>query len=314
MKQASQDFLAHCRLEKNLSAHTLKAYQGDLNSFIRFLGPKVSPEQVGKEQLRLFLGELKDGQQLKATSIKRRYACLKVFFAWLEEEERISLTPFHRFRLQLRLPHRLPRHLHRTELRQLFTLAAKAAGLDWRQGYPDVLSYRAQGAGTFGALSLLVGIELMYSTGIRVGELVEIGLEELDLEAKEILIHGKGQRERRVYLMDSELLQLLGLYLAQRSRLNPDHPKLLCDAAGQPLDTAWVRQRIKALNLDRHVTPHMLRHSCATGLIECGTDIRFVQRLLGHQSISTTQLYTHIQDQALRQALTLAQPRRQMMG
>lgn len=307
MNALFQEFLAHCRLEKNLALLTLKAYRSDLLDFSRYLGEAL-PETVEKHTLKDYLSEL-NRRGLKQTSIKRRFACLKVFYHWAEAEGVVSLTPFHRFRLQLRLPQQLPRHVAQADLRLLFRRAAQAAGLSLNPTYPSVLPKRFD----LGAMALLAAIELMYSTGIRVGELVRITLDELDLRVGEILIHGKGQRERRVYLTDPELIGLLDLYLQARSSVPTPPEQLLTTARGQAVSTAWVRQGLAKLLPERHITPHMLRHSCATSLLERGIDLRYIQSLLGHHSISTTQRYAFVQDHALRQALTQAQARSHMM-
>ena len=143
----------------------------------------------------------------------------------------------------------------------------------------------------------------MLTTGVRVGELVAIRVEDVDLSNQSIYVIGKGRRERIVYLPSVWLRDLIAAYLLTREASQVGHEHLLFSSPLSPLSTVWVRSRLataaSAAGI-RRVTPHMLRHSAATQLIESGVDIRFVQRLLGHASLSTTEIYTHITNDALR--------------
>jgi integrase/recombinase XerD len=147
----------------------------------------------------------------------------------------------------------------------------------------------------------------MVATGVRVGELVTIGIRDIDVEGGTIRVLGKGQRERIVYVTDSWQRRLIGSYLHTRADSSPRHDVALVNSHGERLSTATVRARLAKASADarlgRHLTPHMLRHTAATQLIESGVDIRFVQRLLGHASLSTTEIYTHVSDSALRSAV-----------
>jgi integrase/recombinase XerD len=150
----------------------------------------------------------------------------------------------------------------------------------------------------------------MLATGLRVSELVGIRCLDLDSASSSICISGKGSRERTVFVPDHWTLDLLTVYLDVRAGLGIQHPYLLFNRLGEPMTTAAMRSRLaKAATeagLQRRVTPHMLRHSAATQLIESGVDIRYVQRLLGHASLSTTEIYTHVTDVALRRVVTEA--------
>jgi integrase/recombinase XerD len=151
---------------------------------------------------------------------------------------------------------------------------------------------------------------LLFSTGARVAELSAIKVADVDAEQGVIRIVGKGDRERRVFVPNDAIRSLLTRSIgAGATRRQPDEP-LLRLSAGKPASAAAIRSRVARLALDaaitRRVTPHMLRHTAATALLEAGVDIRFVQRLLGHRSIATTQIYTHVSDVALRSAVTAA--------
>ncbi len=156
-------------------------------------------------------------------------------------------------------------------------------------------------------LTTLLSTSLMVATGVRVSELTSIRLTDIDVPAGQIRILGKGRRERTVYLPGVWLAALCGLYLQTREQIGVDHDRLLFNHVKDPLTPSAVRLRLakacECAKLSRKVTPHMLRHSAATQLLESGLDIRYVQRLLGHASITTTEIYTHVTDRALRQMI-----------
>nr|WP_275443045.1 tyrosine-type recombinase/integrase [Pseudoalteromonas sp. OOF1S-7] len=165
-------------------------------------------------------------------------------------------------------------------------------------------------------LTTLVALEIMISTGVRVSELSGIDLSDIYINEKKIKIMGKGSRERFVYLTDQEIVKLLKNYIDNRPICAPNHSQLLTNSRGQPASTQFLRKLIKTLsqqsNTQLKVTPHMLRHSAACELLESGLDIRFVQRLLGHSSISTTERYTHVSDNVLQKKITKANVRKRI--
>jgi integrase/recombinase XerD len=161
-----------------------------------------------------------------------------------------------------------------------------------------------------GAATTLLAVALMIATGLRVSETVGIRHRDLDLAGRNLRVMGKGMRERQVFLPNDWIASLVSAYLSTRSALGIQHDRLLFNTRGAALTPAAMRSRLlKAghdARLERRVTPHMLRHTAATQLIEAGVDIRYVQRLLGHASLSTTELYTHVSDQALKRTVITA--------
>ncbi|MEQ8604545.1 MAG: tyrosine-type recombinase/integrase [Marivibrio sp.] len=324
---AAEEFLTHCRVAKGLSGHTLRAYTIDLEAFQGFVGGDLAVDAVGRGELRAYLAHLSEERGLKPASVKRRIACLKAFFRWLEMEEALEISPFHRLDLRIRLPKRLPRGLSRSEMRALQAAARRplALGKDWREASAEngpSLRVQLQTAGCFerpGAfdrLTTLLAVELLYATGLRVTELCT--LSDLDIDQGRrgpvLRVKGKGDRERRAPLPDPGLARLLKLYRQARDGLiepsaaaDPVAPPLLVARRGGPLTPQSVRARLKRLTqsarLARPVTPHMLRHTAATHLLEAGLDLRFVQRLLGHGSVATTEIYTSVSDESLERAM-----------
>jgi len=288
---ARDRFLDHCRVGRGLSANTLAAYTVDLDIFVGFFGRERPVQEVKRDHIRDYARWLLDSRRLKESSVKRRIASLKVFFRWLEREEILQITPFHRLDLVVRLPRRLPKGVSAAELRHLL----------------DAIGGEEGG---FEALLLRLSVLLLFATGLRVGELVSVGLVDLDRIDELINVRGKGNRERRVYLVGDELLRLIDRYSVLRRQLGTTADEFLVNSAGEALTTQYFRRRLvvasKRAGLARRITPHMLRHAAATHLVEAGVDIRFVQKLLGHASIATTQIYTQVSDSSLKAAIARA--------
>ncbi len=156
----------------------------------------------------------------------------------------------------------------------------------------------------------------MFTTGVRVGELCSLRLSDIDLPSRILGVRGKGNRERRVFLVDADIVGLIKQYLVLRNLLGPVTDIFLVTSRGTPASPDHIRRHLHKLTAEtsimKRITPHMLRHSAATQLLENGVDIRFVQKLLGHSSIATTEIYTHVSDASLRSAICAANPRKRI--
>lgn len=285
-------FLDHCRIGKRLSANTLRAYETDLADFLAHMGKEADVALIGRDDLRRYARTLFDVKSLKETTVKRRMAALKVMFRWVERDDVIPLSPFHRLDLSIRLPRRLPRALTADEMRRLLHAAERELG------------------GGHDATLLHFVIVCLFVTGLRVGELTGVALPEVDPREGTILVRGKGNRERRVFLTGQETTAALSAYLASRAGITNTSGRFLVTVEGGVVTAQYIRRRLislaKRARIERRVTPHMLRHTAATQLIEAGVDIRFVQKLLGHASIATTQIYTQVSDSSLRDTMERA--------
>lgn len=285
VNEACPLFLAHCRDERRLSANTLAAYGQDLKEFrARFVGTSVA--LVTGEDLVRYASYLREERRLAPATIKRRIACLKGLFGWLRRRKVVAADPFRDVDVRVRVPDRLLRCLSSGEAKSLF----EAAG-----GAPVVTR---------------LAVRLLLATGARVGELAGLRIGDLDLSDGTVRVVGKGDRQRRAFLANAALIEDLASYVrTDRSSALPDD-RLLETRPGMAQSAASIRSRVKGLGrvagLKRTVTPHMLRHTAATMLVESGVDIRLVQKVLGHRSISTTQIYTHVSDRALREAIVKA--------
>lgn len=299
------DFIDYCRNEQWNSDNTLRAYRQDLKDLERYLNGTCLLTQLLSDHILGYLRYLQDDRVCSPATIKRRVACLKRFFSWLAKRGDIAASPFAGLDLKIVLPKKLPRALNRATLARILGSQSTEVCMPRRAVLQRV---KPSDVG----LSTYLATLLMVSTGVRVGELVRIRLHDVDHHDGAIRIHGKGNRERKVYVNNDNLADTLHEYARARLQdASPDQP-LFVNRRGAPLTEQAFRLRLKKVGelicAEQRITPHMLRHTAATMLIEEGTDIRIVQRLLGHQSIATTEVYTHVSDASLRAALRKADP------
>jgi integrase/recombinase XerD len=311
------DYLKVCSNNKNLSKHTLKAYKIDFEQFQKCIGMKIDITSINKKHITKFHDYLLN-LELAPSSIKRKLVSLKAMFKWLELEEVILVTPFNKIRTNIKLPKSLPRNVPASKLHKLIKKSKSELGIKNCELYcTQEISSLVTTKKSLNKLTVLIAIELMLCTGMRVCELSGIELSSIDIAERKIKLLGKGSRERFVYLPDIETCQLVESYLLTRLIVNPETDTFLVNSRGQPASTQFIRKILRALaqrsSIEMHVTPHMLRHSAACELIESGLDIRFVQRLLGHSSISTTEIYTHVSDTLLRDKISQANIRERVM-
>lgn len=277
-------YIERLRVARNPSEHTVLAYTSDLKHYRNFVRTQ-HVDGASCEAILSYLGHLgKSGAA--ARTIRRRIACLRGFFRDLVRETTIPKSPFMGLELQLPRARSLPRGISRADTR---TLACAA----WRQ-------CRTHGR-RCPIPSFPAAVLVLICTGLRVGELVTLQSDDFHVDNGALRVRGKGQRERLVFLVDADLRGLIAKLAAQR-------PGLPLFGLGETSwTTDWVRRSLRefatSAGVDARVTPHMLRHTCATLLLEDGVDLRFLQRLLGHESISTTAIYAHVGDAGLQRAL-----------
>ena len=300
LRQARTEYIHWLRATKNLSPHTLRAYEHDITALERHFGGTTSVESIDHDLILAFVGQQRsDG--LSAVSIKRRASGLRGLFRWLISEDLMASDPWAGVEIAVGRNRKLPRVLSAHELICLLDHLRRAAGVG--QGAPSrgILSRPHQS-------TTLLAVSLMVMTGVRVHEVVGIECRDIDLASRSLRLVGKGRQERQVYLTNDWITELLGVYLSTRSVVGIRHHRLLFNVHLDPLSTPALRRRLarvaEAAGLRNRVTPHMLRHTAATQLIEAGVDIRFIQRLLGHASLSTTEIYTHVSDRTLKRAIS----------
>lgn len=289
--EAVNDFLRFCALERQLSEHTVQAYASDLADFGKWLPPGTNLPDISSDTLKEYLADMVGKRKLAVATVRRRLACLRAFFKRLQESNQSS-DPFGAWRPQLPRRKRLPRSLSRGEASSLLR------------------SLKMDGSRSAIGTALPLALRLMLSTGIRVGELCKLRVEDVSPDGSSLRIHGKGSRDRIAYVCDDGLRRELRRTITEGQRATGGYAALLLNRYGLPMKPQSVRSSLRRhagqIGLARRITPHMLRHTAATLLIETGVDIRFVQRLLGHSSIATTEIYTHVSDEALRTTLERA--------
>ena len=304
LSTAIEEFKFHCIYEKNLSTKTIKAYDIDLAQFIQFEQNKdLLIENIEKDILKKYVQNL-FARELKEKSIKRKIATLKALFNFLEFEEHIEITPFRKLRLKIKEPKRLPKTVSLKDIRKLLKYMYKL-----KTNYHDssIYSYRA-------LVRDIAVIELLFSTGVRVAEMCSLTNKNLHIVAGTITIVGKGDKERKIHIPDINIKAILREYLELQHSNSTQW--LLTNRLGERLSEQSVRFMVKKYcqqaNIEQHITPHMFRHSFATLLLEEGVDIRYIQHMLGHASISTTQIYTQVNLRHQKKILTTKHPRRFM--
>lgn len=284
---------------QSLSPHTVRAYSSDVHSLLRFLGPEFRIETLVSDDLYRFVDHL-SAKEASSVTIRRRVSGIRSFCCWLSDSGIVESDPAEGLSLRFAQPKRLPRVISAGELSRLLRHLTLQAGLGRGLVGSSIPVGRQVEITTLLATLLLVG------TGMRVGELTGVTLAEVDLESRTIRVLGKGLRERMVYLSNDWVVSLLQAYLLPRETVANDEA-LLLNRSGHPLSSCALRARLERAGMEsglgRRLTPHMLRHTAATQLIEAGVDIRFVQRLLGHASLMTTEIYTHVADRSLRNAV-----------
>lgn len=311
---ASMRFLTHCRVGRNLADNSLKAYRTDLREFLAFLEkrdpPRTTADAISPDDLRDYSRHLLDDRGLKQSTVRRRLASVRSMCSWLEREGQFPASPFRRLDLRIRVPEQIPRDLNASEVRKLLIHLYAVAGFpEVRRITPLPANLKAA---HFRALTTLTSVEILLSTGLRISELCNLELRHVDLSSGTFTVMGKGSRVRCVFLTEPNIRALCRRYTKARATRPAATDRLLVTTRGAPASDQHVRRLITraaaSAGLPRRITPHMLRHSCATALLEAGLDVRFVQRLLGHRSILTTQLYAHVHDASLKRALERAAP------
>ena len=282
------DYVSRLRATRNPSHHTLRAYESDLRDFARFIEAKHLCAQQS-QTLLAYASHLSTDRRAAPRTLRRRFACLRGFYRDLTRRGAIARSPFADADIQLPRAKSLPRNATRSEAQ---ALAAQAWSLC---ANPDASATKK---------AFAVAVLLMLAVGIRVGELVSLRRSDFEPESGALRVQGKGSRERMVFIVDHRLRRAL---LAQTVESGQT---LFSDFSGVEWSTQRVRRYLALFALEagitRKMTPHMLRHTCATLHLEDGVDLRFLQRLLGHESIATTAIYAHVGDASLRRALETA--------
>lgn len=292
--EALDEFLRVIQLEKNFSVHTVEEYKRDIVQFIDFLHSEGIDDFSEVEYLhaRLFVTKLYEEKRSRAT-ISRKISSIRTFFRFLNRDYGIDVAPF----LSLYHPKKeklLPDFFYEDELNQLF---------------------EANKGNDLKSIRNMALLELLYATGIRVSECTSIELDDLDFHYSILRVMGKGRKERIVPFGQYAHEALLRYIHEARPKIMKDkqHNRLFVNMRGGELTARGVRyilnEMIHKASMQTKIYPHMLRHTFATHLLTNGADLRTVQELLGHSNLSSTQIYTHVTKEHLRNTYMKAHPR-----
>lgn len=292
MEQRIEPFVEYLAVERGLSLNTLDSYRRDLESFFRFLGPQVKANDVSQGQVVSYLAHLRKLGRAN-TTVSRNLASIRSFFHFLAREEVIVADPTTNVETP-KVEKRLPKVLSVGDVERLLDA-------------PDPMS-------PAGARDKAM-LELLYATGIRVSELISIQIDDLNLSAGFLRCMGKGSKERIIpvgEIAQKALLQYIDWGRPQLIRSKPSRAVFLNHLGVQMSRQGFwklLKKYAQAAGVLADITPHTLRHSFATHLLERGADLRAVQEMLGHADISTTQIYTHVTRTRLKEAYVSAHPR-----
>lgn len=301
---AIENFKFHCKYEKNLNPKTLRAYEIDINQFLEdFISYKI--KEISKSNLKEYVEKL-HSNNYKIKTIKRKIAVLKALFNYLEFDELIESNPFRKLRLSLKEPIILPKTLDIKEIKSIlkYLYALKKQHLK-----KESVDYKL-------LVRDIVTIEMLFSTGVRVSELSNLKIKDINIKTGNIKIFGKGSKERIIQICDFEVLTLLKEYAKIFDLENKVHEYFLLNRLNKNFSEQSIRLMLKKyqknINSSKNITPHMFRHSFATLLLEEGVDVRYIQSMLGHASISTTEIYTRVNRKFQRKILNSKHPRRNL--
>ncbi len=309
-------YLSFCTMIRKLSKETVRAYTIDLEQLLRFL-KEINPaltrvDQVSKPILQLFLSHV--NQTHAVSSFKRKTACLRSFFGYLEEEELIERNPFDKIRIKLKDPYRIPEFMSLSEVQRILDTAYAPPQTEHRNTKLTTP--------TFIHLRDIAVLEVLFATGMRVQELCSLRMSDLTPNPFprdklppqcSLRIIGKGNKERCIYIENSQVLNALFQYFRAGRENHVTCDRVFANKFGNPLSPQAVRNLVRKYagmsGLHKNITPHTFRHSFATLLLEEGVDIKYIQEFLGHSSISTTQIYLHVSQESAKEVLRHKHPR-----
>ncbi len=302
LREHIEKFLYYCVHQKRLSANTHRGYECDLRYFVEYLEsldpPVTKPEEVTKYVLEDYLSYL--NQSLKVRTIRRKFAAIRSFFSYLEYYEILTENPMLKFRMKLRDYPSLPNTLSIDEV-------AKILHAVYHRPAEDDLGMRTK-------IRDIAIIEMLFALGLRVSELAALTLSDYQPHNHSFRILGKGSKERSAYLIDPSAQKALSNWLAYRESLHPTVPNIFINRYGgdlSPITIRWMIHKYADMaGIEHRVTPHSFRHSFASSLLEQDVDSKYIQELLGHSSIHTTQLYLHTTEEKKVELLKRAHPRK----
>jgi len=300
LKQTIENYLEYCEHQKKLSTKSIKAYNIDLGQ----LRQHVSSDDIPvKAELSAFITHLH--KSYLPRTVQRKIASFRAFFNYLEFEEIIIENPLKKLKTKFQIPQMLPKTISLTIIENVLGIA-----------YQELKQAQTIHAVNV-ALRNAAIIELLFATGMRVSELCSLNEQYIDLKNGSLRIMGKGAKERILQIGNPEVLSILCRYVEGNAAQIRKAGYFFVNRLSSRISEQSVRFMLKRLctkaNVNQNITPHMFRHSFATLLLEEDVDIRYIQRMLGHSSILTTQIYTQVTIEKQRQILTAKHPRNKIV-
>lgn len=291
-------YLEFCKYRKKLDQKTVKAYRIDLNQFFIYLNQK-EPDKLLIESYITHLHK-----KFKPKTVKRKLASIKAFYNYLEEEEILEYdNPFRKIKVKFKEASTLPRIIPRETIEQLLNYMYAQKGQTEKKCQKQIIR----------DLSV---VEVFFATGARVYEISNLRYDSIDLNSGSIRIMGKGKKERYIQIGEPSILKLLNEYYVLHENEIKNSGYFFVNRLGKRFTEQSIRLMLrkyaKNAGIEQHITPHMFRHSFATYLIEEGVDISYVQRILGHSSIKTTQIYIYVASKKQAEILRTMHPRNKM--
>jgi integrase/recombinase XerD len=294
----TSQFITHCKYQKGLNNKTIKAYSIDLRQYSIFSNGKIE-----KEMLMHFIEHLHKSYKLK--TVKRKIATLKAFVNYLYFEEIIEHNPFSKIRTTFKQPLILPKTIPLNDINKILKCVYAQSGY---------ANSKYQRKTVMRDISIL---ELLFATGARVSEVCSLKADCISINDGYIKIYGKGSRERVIQIENKEVIKALLDYEKAFSYSIFSTGYFFVNKLNSRISEQSVRFMLKKYakkaNYNKNVTPHMFRHSFATLLLEEDVDIRYIQKLLGHSSITTTQIYTHVSTAKQKEILAAKHPRNKIV-
>lgn len=293
-------YLNRCEYQNNLDNKTIKAYKIDLQQFYAFISNRDS--YLKKEHIVDFIISLKKDKQYAAKTIRRKVASLKAFYNFLKYEGYIDNNPFQEIRLKYSEPLTLPKTIDMSNLNRLFSYIHTLKNNKYKSDYAREIITRD-----------ICILEILFGTGIRIGELCKLKHTDININENYIKVFGKRSKERIIPIYNDNIINSINNYAKTNLRQQSSCIFFFINNRNHPLSDQSIRNLIKKYTKDcgitAHITPHMFRHTFATSLLEDNIDIRNIQLILGHKSIITTQIYTHLTSNKKNDIMRLNNPR-----
>lgn len=294
-------YLYYCKFQKELDDKTIKAYRVDLEQFITFI--EGNENDLDKEKLNSYLLYLH--RSYKQKTVKRKIASVKALFHYLEEEEIVEINPFHKVKTKFKEEAVLPKIIPRDIIERLLEHLYRERGIEEYSEWHKKIILRD-----------IAVVETLFSTGLRISELCHLQNKYVDLKNGVLCIQGKGGKERYLQIGNSDVLSVLNIYKQCFEEEIRKQGYFFVNRYGNPLSEQSARRMIHKyadeIQADMNITPHMFRHSFATYLMEEDVNIRYIQKMLGHSSITTTQIYTYVSTEKEKEILRTKHPRNKM--